>query len=54
MDIKEAIAKVVDGVDLTEDETVAAMNEIMTGAATPLQVAAFLTALRWSARSVRT
>jgi anthranilate phosphoribosyltransferase len=52
MDIKEAIAKVVDGVDLTEEETVAAMNEIMTGAATPLQVAAFLTALRMKGEKV--
>ncbi len=52
MDIKEAIAKVVDRVDLTEEETVAAMNQIMTGAATPLQVAAFLTALRMKGEKV--
>jgi anthranilate phosphoribosyltransferase len=52
MDIKEAIAKVVDRVDLTEDETVEAMNQIMTGAATPLQVAAFLTALRMKGEKV--
>jgi anthranilate phosphoribosyltransferase len=52
MDIKEAIAKVVDRVDLTEEETIATMNQIMTGAATPLQVAAFLTALRMKGEKV--
>jgi len=52
MDIKEAIARVVDRIDLTEAETVAVMNQIMTGAATPLQVAAFLTALRMKGEKV--
>ena len=52
MDIKEAIAKVVDRIDLTEAETVSVMNQIMTGAATPLQVASFLTALRMKGEKV--
>lgn len=44
--IRETIQKVVDGQDLTERETVDTMNEIMSGEATPAQVAAFITALR--------
>ena len=44
--IRETIQKVVDGHDLTERETVDTMNEIMSGEATPAQVAAFITALR--------
>jgi len=44
--IKEAIAKVVERIDLTEAEMVEVMGEIMGGEATPAQVAAFITALR--------
>ena len=44
--IRETIQKVVDGHDLTERETVNTMNEIMSGEATPAQVASFITALR--------
>ncbi len=44
--IRETIQKVVDGHDLTEPETVDTMNEIMSGEATPAQVASFITALR--------
>lgn len=44
--IREAIAKVVDGTSLSEEEAVAVMEEIMTGEATPAQLGAFLTALR--------
>ena len=44
--IRETIQKVVDGKDLTERETVDTMNEIMSGEATPAQVASFITALR--------
>ena len=44
--IRETIQKVVDGENLTERETVNTMNEIMSGEATPAQVAAFITALR--------
>jgi len=44
--IKEAIGKVVTGTDLTEDEMVAVMNEIMSGEATDAQIGSFITALR--------
>ena len=44
--IKEAIAKVVERIDLTEAEMVEVMGELMGGEATPAQVAAFITALR--------
>ncbi len=44
--IKEAIAKVVQRQDLSRDEAVAVMNEIMSGEATPAQIAGFITALR--------
>nr|PZM88000.1 MAG: hypothetical protein DIU81_07320 [[Clostridium] cellulosi] len=44
--IKEAIAKLVDGIDLTEQEACAAMDEIMSGTATPAQISGYLTALR--------
>ena len=44
--IRETIQKVVDGQDLTERETVDTMNEIMSGEATPAQIASFITALR--------
>ena len=46
MNIREAIEKLVNRVDLSEQETIGVMNQIMTGEATPLQVASFLTALR--------
>ena len=52
MNIREAIDKIVNRVNLTELETVAVMNQIMTGEATPLQVAAFLTALRMKGETV--
>jgi anthranilate phosphoribosyltransferase len=44
--IKEAIATVVKGDDLTEGEMMEAMEEIMEGRATPSQIASFITALR--------
>lgn len=50
--IREAIRKVVDGVDLTQDEAVAAMTEIMDGEATAAQVACFVTALRMKGETV--
>ncbi len=45
-DIKYAIRKVVDGESLTFDEAGLAMDQIMTGSATPAQIAALLTAMR--------
>ncbi|MFQ5917133.1 MAG: anthranilate phosphoribosyltransferase [Candidatus Binatia bacterium] len=53
MDIREAIANLIKGVDLTESETVEVMNQIMTGGATPSQVASFLTALRMKGETVQ-
>ena len=50
--IKEAIAKVVERVDLTEAEMVEVMGEIMGGEATPAQVAAFITALRMKGETI--
>src|SRR4249920_1424401 len=52
MNIREAIEKLVNRVNLSEDETITVMNEIMTGEATPLQVASFLTALRMKGETV--
>ena len=43
--IKEAIIKLLKKEDLTYDEAEAVMNEIMDGAATPVQMASYLTAL---------
>lgn len=44
--IKEAIATVVRGDDLTEGEMMEVMEEIMEGRATPSQIGSFITALR--------
>src|SRR5947209_390775 len=44
--IREAIVHVAAGGTLSIEEAAAAMEEIMTGAATPSQMGAFLTALR--------
>jgi anthranilate phosphoribosyltransferase len=44
--IKDAIAKLIDGKDLKGVEAYEAMKEIMSGAATPSQIAGFLVALR--------
>ncbi|HTF93003.1 MAG TPA: anthranilate phosphoribosyltransferase [Verrucomicrobiae bacterium] len=52
MNIREAIDKLVNHTDLSEAETIEVMNQIMTGEATPLQVAAFLTALRMKGETV--
>ncbi len=50
--IKEAIQKVVKGEDLTEGEMVRAMEEVMTGKATPAQIGSFITALRIKGETV--
>jgi anthranilate phosphoribosyltransferase len=52
MNAREAIEKLVNRIDLSESEMTDVMNQIMTGEATPLQVAAFLTALRMKGESV--
>jgi len=50
--IREAIAKVVAGHDLTEDESAACMDELMSEQATPSQAAALLVALRMKGETV--
>ena len=50
--IREAISKVVDGEDLSQEEAAATMNEIMSGDATPAQIACFITALRIKGETV--
>jgi len=52
MSIRDAIDKLVNRVSLSEPEMIEAMNQIMTGEATPLQVASFLTALRMKGETV--
>jgi anthranilate phosphoribosyltransferase len=52
MNIREAIEKLVNRVNLSEAETIDVMNQIMTGEATPLQIASFLTALRMKGETV--
>ncbi|HEX9143770.1 MAG TPA: anthranilate phosphoribosyltransferase [Candidatus Binatia bacterium] len=52
MDIREAIEKLVNRVSLSESETIEVMNQIMSGEATPLQVASFLTALRMKGETI--
>ena len=46
MDIKGALARIVEGGDLTQDESAAVFQEIMTGVATPAQMGALLAAIR--------
>jgi anthranilate phosphoribosyltransferase len=50
--IKEAIAKVVKGDDLKEQEMEVVMEEVMTGKATPAQIGSFITALRIKGETV--
>lgn len=45
MSIRDCIIRVVGHHHLSEDETAGAMHEIMSGTATPAQIAAFLTAM---------
>ena len=50
--IREAIGKVVTGVDLDEQEMVGVMHEIMGGEATDAQISSFITALRMKGETV--
>ena len=52
MSIKKAIAKVVDGNDLSTQEMNAVMNEVMTGQTTDAQIGALLVALRMKGESI--
>lgn len=51
--IKEAIGKVIERADLTENEMVGVMEEIMTGGASEAQIGSFLTALRMKGKPWR-
>ncbi len=50
--IKEAISKVVEGIDLSESEAEGVMRQIMEGDATPSQIASYITALRMKGETV--
>ncbi|MFC1868097.1 anthranilate phosphoribosyltransferase [Thermodesulfobacteriota bacterium] len=50
--IKRLISKVVRGEDLTESEMEKAMDEIMSGEATPAQIGSFITGLRLKGETV--
>lgn len=50
--IKEAIQTLVSGRSLTEQKAASVMEEIMSGEATPAQIAAFITALRIKGETV--
>ena len=52
MPLRAAIAKVINGQDLSFDEAAAAMDAIMDGAATPAQIGSYLTALRMKRETV--
>jgi len=50
--IRDLISKIVEGLDLSESEMINAMDEIMSGEATPAQIGAFITALRLKGETV--
>ncbi|NLN39360.1 MAG: anthranilate phosphoribosyltransferase [Smithella sp.] len=50
--IREAIDKVIRRIDLPQQEMTSAMDEIMSGIATPAQIASFITALRMKGETV--
>ncbi len=52
MDIKQAIARVIERKDLQADEMTAVMRAIMSGAATPAQIGGFLVGLRMKGETV--
>ena len=52
MPLRAAIAKVINGQDLSRQEAGAAMDAIMDGAATPAQIGSYLTALRMKGETV--
>jgi len=52
MNIKEAISKVIVSEDLSENEMIDVMNQIMSGEASPAQIGSFITALRMKSETV--
>ena len=51
--IKEAIAKLVERIDLSEKEAEGVMRDIMEGKTTPAQIASYITALRMKGETVK-
>jgi len=52
MDIKQALGKLIERQDLSQDEMVAVMRQVMTGEATSAQIGALLVALRMKGESI--
>ena len=52
MNIKQALNQLVSRIDLSTDEMIAVMREIMTGGATPAQIGGFLVALRMKGETI--
>ena len=52
MTVQQALARLLDGHDLSRDEARAVMNQIMEGGATPAQIGGFLVALRLKGETV--
>lgn len=52
MNIKEAINRVVQHLDMTREEMAQVMQEVMTGQCTQAQIGAFLTAMRMKSESI--
>ncbi len=52
MDIKQAIGQLIERQDLSQDEMVAVMRQVMTGEATSAQIGALLVALRMKGESI--
>jgi len=50
--IRDAVARLIDRRDLSEDEAAACMEELMTGVATPAQFGAYVAALRMKGETV--
>jgi len=50
--IKKAIARIVEGIDLTENEMIEVMDQIMSGEATSAQIASLITALRMKGETI--
>ncbi|MCM0083620.1 anthranilate phosphoribosyltransferase [Geomonas sp. Red32] len=50
--IRKAIARVVERQDLSEPEMIEVMDQVMSGGATPAQIASFITALRMKGETV--
>jgi len=52
MDIKQALNSLVNRIDLSTEDMIAVMRQVMTGAATPAQIGGFLVALRMKGETI--